>query len=300
MPAGRRIFISYARVDAWFVDPLVETLERAGHDVWIDRQDIAGGTPWASSIVEAIRGSDVAVLVITRASVVSPDVRKEVNLAGSHDLPIVPVVIPPVEIPDEIKYHIAGRNRVQVDPANPTAALARVRSAVERSETQTQRRGWHRVLGCLGVLAVFAIIVGGVITVMTGRFPPWADRPTCTSVEASAQSSPVTTPVSGALITVSFHNTTDHPVTIPARRDVVVTGSSGFQYPEEPFIAAGEWFFEQEIAPGATRALGLGIRTPGSGDSDTVRIVVPGVRESAIPILRCDITVDGVGVDFPS
>jgi hypothetical protein len=300
MPAGRRIFISYARVDSWFVDPLVETLERSGHDVWIDRQDIAGGTPWAGSIVEAIRQSDVAVLVITRSSVVSPDVRKEVNLAGTQHLPIVPVVIPPVEIPDEIKYHIAGRNRVQVDPANPTLALAQVRSAVQASETQKERVRGRNALGCLVVIAVVGVVGGGIFTVVTGRFPPWADTPTCTSTGATARSTATTTPfTSGAIITVTFRNSADRSVTVPASRDVVVTGSDGFQYPQEQTLTAGEWFFEETIAPGSTRELSLGIEKPGSREGDTISVLIPGVREHPMPILRCDITIDDVDVDFP-
>ena len=295
MPTGRRVFISYSRADSWYADRIVETLERAGHDVWIDRQDIAGGSPWASSIVEAIRQSDVAVLILSRTSVQSPEVRKEVNLAGSQHLPIVPVVLPPVDIPDEIKYHIAGRNRVQFDRDNALIALQQVHKAVAASSTQGQERRQRNVLGCLVTIAFLAVLAGGVATVVTGRLPPWTETPACSSISATGQSTPSS---SGVLIQVTFQ-TGDRAVAIPASRDVLVRGSGGFQYEHDQLISGSNWFFDQTIQARSSRTLDLGIADAGRG-SDTVSLVIPGVHETEIPFLSCELIVGGVDVTFGS
>ncbi|HEY5193862.1 MAG TPA: L-histidine N(alpha)-methyltransferase [Solirubrobacteraceae bacterium] len=60
MPSGnerehRHVFISYVREDADSVDKLATALERAGVEVWRDRDRIAPGARWQQVIREAIR-----------------------------------------------------------------------------------------------------------------------------------------------------------------------------------------------------------------------------------------------------
>ena len=50
---GMRLFVSYSRSDAQFVERLTHGLEADGHDVWVDTEDIAGSEQWRASIVAA-------------------------------------------------------------------------------------------------------------------------------------------------------------------------------------------------------------------------------------------------------
>lgn len=159
------------------------------------------------------------------------------------------MVLPPVDIPDEITYHIAGRSRVQVDPEDPALALRQVVSAVERSETQPQVRRRRRLFGCVATLAVLAVVAGGVTTVVTGRLPPWADTPTCSSIRAEGRSRPATFVLSGVAIAVTIRNAGDRAVALP--------------------------------------------------DYGALTILIPGVHESPMPFLSCDLTVPDIQVDFP-
>lgn len=52
-----RVFVSYSRRDQAWVDELVEALERAAVEVWIDRRDIPVSVPWLDELNEAIAGS---------------------------------------------------------------------------------------------------------------------------------------------------------------------------------------------------------------------------------------------------
>lgn len=102
------IFISYSRSDAAVVDKLIGRLNDAGHQVWVDRTGIRGGEQWRQRIVNAIENAVVLVLVLSPNSVVSDNVRKELDLAESSKIPILPVAIVPVEIPTAMKYQLAG------------------------------------------------------------------------------------------------------------------------------------------------------------------------------------------------
>lgn len=102
------IFLSYSRKDTAYVDALHAALTRAGHDVWIDRRGIGGGTEWRTEIVTAIESADHFVLVLSPASITSRNVRKEIGVAESAERRMVPVLKEPVELPTELKYQLSG------------------------------------------------------------------------------------------------------------------------------------------------------------------------------------------------
>jgi hypothetical protein len=89
------VFLSYARRDQVFVDRLIGELERAGLDVWIDREDIPGGAAWEATITSAVRASTALVVVLSPAAVESEYVPKELSLADKFDRPIIPVLLAP-------------------------------------------------------------------------------------------------------------------------------------------------------------------------------------------------------------
>jgi TIR domain len=62
------VFLSYSRRDQAFVDRLIAELERAGLDVWIDRDDIPGGAAWEATISRAVRESAALVVVLSPAA----------------------------------------------------------------------------------------------------------------------------------------------------------------------------------------------------------------------------------------
>ncbi|MGH7333717.1 MAG: toll/interleukin-1 receptor domain-containing protein [Candidatus Rokuibacteriota bacterium] len=52
VPLARRIFLSHSRRDAPQVDRIVAALERAGHNVWVDRS-VRSPCSWTSAILPA-------------------------------------------------------------------------------------------------------------------------------------------------------------------------------------------------------------------------------------------------------
>lgn len=63
------VFVSYARRDQDFVDRLVDTLERRGETVWIDREDIPASLKWMDRIRSAIVDARACLFVISRHAV---------------------------------------------------------------------------------------------------------------------------------------------------------------------------------------------------------------------------------------
>ncbi|UCG25264.1 MAG: TIR domain-containing protein [Chloroflexota bacterium] len=109
------IFFSYSRADQRTVDELIRQIEAYGYDVWIDRESIIGGDPWKAKIVEAVEAADVFLLALSRNSVLSDNVRTEVDLAQGAKTPILPVILEPhVDIPRNLKYQLAGIHRVDI------------------------------------------------------------------------------------------------------------------------------------------------------------------------------------------
>jgi hypothetical protein len=102
------IFLSYSRRDGAHVDAFAAQLERSGYRTWVDRRGIAGGEQWRREIVEAVRTASLFLLFLSPNSARSDNVRKELDLAEQARVRVLPVAIAPVDIPDAMKYQLAG------------------------------------------------------------------------------------------------------------------------------------------------------------------------------------------------
>ena len=105
-----KVFVSYSRRDADFVDQLDRRLTELGYEVWVDRDDIIGGGEdrWRRSIVRAIRDSDTMVLVLSPNGTTSENVERELSVAAHNDTRVIPVIHQPCELPDGFQYELAG------------------------------------------------------------------------------------------------------------------------------------------------------------------------------------------------
>ncbi len=110
----KEIFISYSRQDQKSVDHIVEKMERAGLKVWIDREDIKAGTLWRTQIVQAIDTCKAFVLMLSPHSVISENVRKEIDLAQDSGCNIFIVMLSQVQFPAEIRYQLAGIQHIDI------------------------------------------------------------------------------------------------------------------------------------------------------------------------------------------
>lgn len=93
--AGRpaTVFITYSRQDTDFAKQLIADLEQAGHACWIDTTKIKGGDEWVDMIADAIRNSYALVVLVTKKSLNSLWVRKEILWAEQKQKLIVPMIL---------------------------------------------------------------------------------------------------------------------------------------------------------------------------------------------------------------
>jgi hypothetical protein len=72
------------------------------------------GTQWRKEIVEAIAASDSFAVVLSKNSITSDNVRRELDIAVESRIPILPLDLDPVVIPHEMTYQLAGLQRIDL------------------------------------------------------------------------------------------------------------------------------------------------------------------------------------------
>jgi hypothetical protein len=100
------VFISYSTKNKTAAEDLVTGLEEAGISCWIAPRDCAPGIPYGASIIQAIEGCRLFVLLFSRDSNGSKQVLREVDHASSRDLDILPVLIEEVQPSGAMSYYL--------------------------------------------------------------------------------------------------------------------------------------------------------------------------------------------------
>jgi len=100
----KRVFICHASKDKATVRRIAVELERYGVRVWLDERELRVGDSLRERIEQAIEDSDHILVVLSRAALRRPWVKKEINAAFSLETDrqtnvILPVLIDPCEVP---------------------------------------------------------------------------------------------------------------------------------------------------------------------------------------------------------
>ncbi len=173
-----KIFISYSSQDRPFAIPLYSALEDAGHDVWMDQENLEGGDAWLEMIQTNILWADSVVVVWSASALESRWVKAEINFAHSHNKQIIPLQIDETDGSEHIiinslqvinarigglgavlrKIEIALMSNpevtVKIPPVGANVTLAQ---AVEHETPRAPRRS--RTI-MIGVVIVLVLLVG--------------------------------------------------------------------------------------------------------------------------------------------
>lgn len=84
------VFISYSALDKIVADEITLSLENSGIRCWIAPRDVKPGEEWAENIVDAIDSSSVLILVLSKNSNSSAQTKREIELAVSRKIIIIP------------------------------------------------------------------------------------------------------------------------------------------------------------------------------------------------------------------
>ena len=102
------VFISYSSENKNIADAIVADLEQHSIRCWYAPRDIMPGKPWMGSIVEAIKNSEIVVLVYTEESNKSQQVMREMTLAFDSGKTIIPFKLSATDMNENLSYFLAG------------------------------------------------------------------------------------------------------------------------------------------------------------------------------------------------
>jgi len=102
------VFISYSADDKPIADAMCSTLESKGIRCWIAPRDILPGMDWGGSIIDAIAGSRVMVLLLSSNSNASNQVKREVERAVNKEVIVIPFRIEDVTLSKSLEYQLSS------------------------------------------------------------------------------------------------------------------------------------------------------------------------------------------------
>ncbi|MCK5758320.1 MAG: toll/interleukin-1 receptor domain-containing protein, partial [Clostridiales bacterium] len=101
------VFISYSIKDRLLADALCHKLEEDSIRCWIAPRDISPGGSWAGEIADAIPNSKIMILVFSANANASKQVLREVELAITNNLTVIPIKIEDVTPTGGMSYYLS-------------------------------------------------------------------------------------------------------------------------------------------------------------------------------------------------
>src|SRR5580704_4838596 len=108
------IFISYSSKDRDIAETICQALEVRGQNCWIACRDVGAGENFQEAIVRQLRSAKVMLLVFTSNANNSDEIKKELVLAGRHQVTVVPVRVEDVVPNDAFSYEFATRQWIDL------------------------------------------------------------------------------------------------------------------------------------------------------------------------------------------
>jgi hypothetical protein len=102
------VFISHSSKDKPTADAVCAVLESKSIRCWVAPRDIQPGADWGESIIEAIKGSRVMVLVFSKNANESVQIKREVERAVHHGVAIIPLRIEDILPTGALEYSISS------------------------------------------------------------------------------------------------------------------------------------------------------------------------------------------------
>jgi predicted nucleotide-binding protein len=130
------LFVAYAREDSRLVEPIVRGLNQIGIDTWIDIKDLQPGQNWRVAIRDALEGATGMLVFVSRASMKSEYIRREVEAAarGTKYL-IIPVILEhTADLPGALQVRQWLDLTGKMDVAK---AVAAIEHSVQHTSTRT-------------------------------------------------------------------------------------------------------------------------------------------------------------------
>jgi tetratricopeptide (TPR) repeat protein len=191
-----KTFLSYSRKDSARAQRFCEWLERDGHEVWRDEDDIGGGASFSSEIEKALNDCDAVLVLWSADSVQSAWVRDEAGF-GRDKGKLIPISIDGTEPPLGFRQFQSIDLSKWKGRGDPSAA-ERIRSAIGRhaESAAPNRAGSDRTRGRSlaaiprGLFATGILVLVGIAILSLFLWRNWTREQGITIVVSASPNSP--------------------------------------------------------------------------------------------------------------
>ena len=98
-------FMSYSHKDGDKIVPLVQKLQKIGCNIWFD-EGILPADEWAETIAQKLANASLFFLILSKNSVASQNVKREIYYAVSKDIPILTYYLEDINLPEGIALQL--------------------------------------------------------------------------------------------------------------------------------------------------------------------------------------------------
>jgi TIR domain len=126
------LFICFSSKDETVARQVVDFLEAEGLTCWISSRDVLPGQNYQEAIVQAIERANGIVFLFSEWSSKSGEIRKELSIGGSINLPVFPLRLSQIAPTGALRYELATRQWIDIFP-NRTQALGKLAETIRHA-----------------------------------------------------------------------------------------------------------------------------------------------------------------------
>jgi hypothetical protein len=127
---AHEVFICHSSKDRATANSVCATLERSGVRCWMAPRDVIPGIPYAEAIADGIGKGRLLVLILSANANKSNHVMREVEVAVSQGIPVLPFRIEEVEPSKALSYFVQAVHWLDAFTPPPDRRLAELVASV--------------------------------------------------------------------------------------------------------------------------------------------------------------------------
>jgi hypothetical protein len=130
--ASSHIFICFSSKDEATARGIVDFLEQASVKCWISLRDVPAGQNYQECIVQALEAAQGIVFLFSEHSSRSGEIKKELSIGGSINVPVFPLRLTPIAPTGALRYELATRQWIDLFP-DRDHALAKLAQTIKQA-----------------------------------------------------------------------------------------------------------------------------------------------------------------------
>ncbi|MEP1206079.1 MAG: toll/interleukin-1 receptor domain-containing protein [Rhizobiaceae bacterium] len=162
-----RVFISHSSSDISEVRRLAHALEARGISCWFAPEEINFASDYAEQLMQGIESCDATIVVLSRASMESRHVRREIEIADGMDHKFYPVRLLDLILVQQLSYFLPSGQWIDLFEGDIKNRYDELASAIKGRRVLERRRNTRRSRVMIGVillaLAVICAAIAGFI-----------------------------------------------------------------------------------------------------------------------------------------